>query len=1000
MRAVLIDDPERLRDERASWAALVARSDESELGVHPDWVLPWWETFGSTGARSLRVLALFEGPEMVGLAPLVARPHRYRPGIPFRRLEALASGEDEADEICTDYLGVVASTGREAEVARAVTEALGSGGLGAWDELVLPALRGDRPLPDLLRRAAEERGLLATLAPQGAAPFISLPATWEAYLAQLKPQKRSQLKKALKKLESWGGEVALHRVKTHAELAEGKRVLESLHRQRWGGEGVYRSARYRAFHDRVMPALLDRGALELGWLCARGEPVAAFYNIAWNGRVLHYQSGRRTDVPDDVRVGVTMHALLVQDAIARGMREYDFLAGVSQYKTALSHETRPLVTLRLARPSAVEAARRATVFAKASAETLRAKLLARANPEEGEVATMARSSEESRGAKGRVLGEDVRACVFGPEARALFGVYHPPARGASSRAAIVLCAPLGYEAICAYPALRVFAEQLAAAGHPVLRFDYDGCGDSAGTDRDPGRIPAWIASVGHAIDEVRALGGVSVVRVVGVRMGATLAAAAAMGRTDVDAVALWNPCVSGRHYAREMKMFRQFAEQSGELRARPKAEGDASEESGGFLLTAETLEGLKKLDVAKLSERVAPRILVLGRDDVPDDDKLARALGDKGAAVAYERLPGYAAMMVAPHKSAVPGEVFARIASFLALPASEVLASPARATVRESGTVAFGVRETPRRFGAGGRLVGVLTEPVSTAIGGERPLVVFTNTAGNHRIGPNRMWAEIARKLGAIGFSSVRFDVSGVGDSVVWDAEAENHPYSGRLARDVRDVVDALANEGRAKRFGVAGLCSGAFVGWHAAASDPRIESLVLVNLQIFAWEEGMSLDVNPLETKNASEYYKKRLFAKEAWMKLLRGGVNPRHALAAVRGRAADLSRSAIARAKARLPASLAPASDVARVAEAMCARGADIFFVFSSEDPGIQNLDENLGPRRKLVERAGRFTTVTINGPDHSFTPLWAQEELEKAIVGHLTTRFGARESSALGG
>lgn len=994
MRAVLIDDPGRLRDERSAWAALVARSETNELGVHPDWVLPWWEVFGPEGGRSVRVLALREGEDLVGLVPLLARPHRYRPGIPFRRLEALASGEDEDDEICTDYLGAVALAGREAEVAEAVAEALAGGAIGAWDELVLPAMNGRGPLPDLLRRAAEARGLPATLVSRDEAPFITLPTSWEAYLAQLKPQKRSQLKKALKKLEGWGGEVTLERVRTHAELAEGKRVLEALHRQRWGGEGVYRSARYRAFHDRVMPELLDRGVLELGWLRARGEPVAAFYNLAWNGRVLHYQSGRRTDVPEDVRVGVTMHALLVRDAIARGMKEYDFLAGVSQYKMALAQETRPLVTLRVARPSVVETARRATVRAKASAEALRARVKAARAPtaEENDVV-----ATEEKPAKGRALAGDVRAFVFGPEARALFGVYHPPSGGGAQQAAIVLCPPLGYEAICAYPALRVFAERLAAAGHPVLRFDYDGCGDSAGTDADPGRVAAWTASVAHAIDEVRALSGASSVRLVGVRMGAALAAAAAAGRSDVDAVVLWNPCASGRLYAREMKMFRQFAEQSGELRARPKAEGDASEESGGFLFTAETLEGLKKLELAKLAAKVAPRVLVIGRDDVPDDDKLARALGDKGAEVSYEKLPGYAAMMVAPHKSVFPEEVFARIAAFVAAPASACDEARAAPSARTTGNVAEGVRETPKRFGAGGRLVGVVTEPASGA--GDRPLVVFTNTAGNHRIGPNRMWVEIGRKLAALGFPSVRFDVSGVGDSVVWDEEAENHPYADRLARDVRDVVDALAKEGRATRFGVAGLCSGAFVGWHAAAADPRITSLVLVNLQIFAWEDGMSLDVNPLETKNATEYYKKRLFAKDAWMKLLRGGVNPRHALSAVRGRAADLSRTVIARAKSRLPANLAPASPVARAAEAMCARGADVFFVFSSEDPGIPNLEENLGPRRKLVEATGRFATVTIEGPDHSFTPLWAQEELEKAIVSHLTKRFGEQGSSARG-
>jgi hypothetical protein len=109
-----------------------------------------------------------------------------------------------------------------------------------------------------------------------------------------------------------------------------------------------------------MPELLANGSLELGWLSVRDEPVAAFYNFRHDGRVYFYQSGRKLDIPDAVRVGVTMHAYLLRAAIEDGMREYDFLAGASQYKMALALSSRPIVRLRVVRSTIREAARRAS----------------------------------------------------------------------------------------------------------------------------------------------------------------------------------------------------------------------------------------------------------------------------------------------------------------------------------------------------------------------------------------------------------------------------------------------------------------------------------------------------------------------------------------------------------------------------------------------------------------------------------------------------------------
>ena len=122
-----------------------------------------------------------------------------------------------------------------------------------------------------------------------------------------------------------------------------------------------------------------------------------------------------------------------------------------------------------------------------------------------------------------------RALWFGPPERSLFGFVTVPDDG-RARGAVVVCPPMGMEGECARRrTLDTLAEELAADGILTLRFDYDGTGDSVGREEDPDRVASWLRGVDHAVAFVRSAGAPSVA-VVGMRLGATLAAAAVAKR--------------------------------------------------------------------------------------------------------------------------------------------------------------------------------------------------------------------------------------------------------------------------------------------------------------------------------------------------------------------------------------------------------------------------------------------------------------------------------------
>jgi pimeloyl-ACP methyl ester carboxylesterase len=141
---------------------------------------------------------------------------------------------------------------------------------------------------------------------------------------------------------------------------------------------------------------------------------------------------------------------------------------------------------------------------------------------------------------------------FGSAQRRLFGAYQAPRAGAVSARAVLLCYPWGQEYIRSHRSMRRLASFLAGAGHHVLRFDYFGTGDSMGSSREVS-LGGWEKDIETAIEELRDTSGATRVALVGLRMGATLAAHVAARKNGlIESLILWDPVVSGPEYVQEL----------------------------------------------------------------------------------------------------------------------------------------------------------------------------------------------------------------------------------------------------------------------------------------------------------------------------------------------------------------------------------------------------------------------------------------------------------------
>ena len=132
----------------------------------------------------------------------------------------------------------------------------------------------------------------------------------------------------------------------------------------------------------------------------------------------------------------------------------------------------------------------------------------------------------------------------------LFGVLHEPDQP-GALAPVVFCHPFGEEKLWAHRVYVSMARRLAGLGRAVLRFDCMGIGDSSGRF-DESSLSTMLADVDAAVREVRQRTGQTKVALLGLRLGATVAALAAERLDELDRLVLWAPIVDGARYMQEL----------------------------------------------------------------------------------------------------------------------------------------------------------------------------------------------------------------------------------------------------------------------------------------------------------------------------------------------------------------------------------------------------------------------------------------------------------------
>ncbi|KAA1261875.1 Alpha/beta hydrolase family protein [Rubripirellula obstinata] len=171
-------------------------------------------------------------------------------------------------------------------------------------------------------------------------------------------------------------------------------------------------------------------------------------------------------------------------------------------------------------------------------------------------------------------------------------------------------------------------------------------------------------------------------------------------------------------------------------------------------------------------------------------------------------------------------------------------------------------------FGQHKNLVGIWTEAADDAVAdhsvvdeAKATTAVIMVTAGMiHHSGPFRLHVELANQLRHHGIPSLRFDLSGIGESLGIGSGGSSLD---RAADEIGQAIDCIANRYGIEKVILFGLCSGADDSVHTALMDDRVSGVVAM--------DGCGYRTRQYYWHRFAGHYLPRLVRISKWSSLLR---------------------------------------------------------------------------------------------------------------------------------
>jgi len=339
MNFTLHTDFESLAPLADAWNELLTHSITDAPFLHYEYLRDWWQTLGGgewTQAE-LCVVTAHEGERLVGVAPLFHATNRDGESA----LLLLGSIE------ISDYLDLIVRADDLPRFVSGLLDFLASSTVQSWSALDFYNIPEASATLAALEQESTLRNWNFTSEVYQPAPFISLPADFDTYLAGIDKKQRHEIRRKMRRAAESEIPVRWYIVTDEATLdSEMEGFFELMIQD--PAKATFLTDSMRTQILSIAHTSMQKGWLWLAFLEVGGKKAAAAFNFDYGNRLWGYNSGVNREFIE-LSPGWVLLGHVLQWACEHGRTEFDFMRGNEEYKYRFGAKDRSVMRMKVVR---------------------------------------------------------------------------------------------------------------------------------------------------------------------------------------------------------------------------------------------------------------------------------------------------------------------------------------------------------------------------------------------------------------------------------------------------------------------------------------------------------------------------------------------------------------------------------------------------------------------------------------------------------------------------